>query len=98
MDLDQVFHKPIGDNSKNYLFKIKDGIGINEKTKYEGIKIKNFYATYLLGPILILNPDFTKNILRKLGEKNPVLNLEKEIVESYKLRVEKMENPKDFKI
>lgn len=40
------------------------GIGLNEKSKYAFIKKNNLYATYLIGPILVLNPLFTKRVLK----------------------------------
>lgn len=59
-----------GDNSDCYAFKIIKGVGLSPESKYEGIRINNFIATYLLGPILLLNPDFTKYLLELLGVKN----------------------------
>ena len=41
-------------NNKNYLF------------KDEGIKYKNFYGTYVLGPILSRNPEFLRYFLNEL--------------------------------
>ena len=35
----------------------------------EGIKYHNFYATYILGPILVRNPEFTKYFLNRLTNK-----------------------------
>ena len=36
------------------------------KDKDIGIKYKNFYGTYLLGPILIRNPEFAKYFVSEL--------------------------------
>ena len=41
------------------LFKTVRGDGLNPETKAEGIKKNNFFATYIIGPILVLNPPFT---------------------------------------
>lgn len=48
------------------LFQVKEGTGyaLNEQT--EGIYKKNFYGTYLLGPIFIRNPYFTEKIMEKI--------------------------------
>ena len=51
------------DNTKNYFAKVERGIGINKESKLEGIKVNNLIGTYLLGPILVLNPLLTKKIL-----------------------------------
>ena len=53
---------------KNYLFKALRGPGLND-TKFEGVRINNFMGTYVLGPILVFNPDFTKYLLKLLGVK-----------------------------
>ena len=49
------------------VFDIIKGYGINEITLGEGILIKNFFGTYMLGPILVRNPEllmyFTKKII-----------------------------------
>ena len=44
----------ITNNTKNNLF------------KGEGIKYKNFYGTYTLGPILSRNPEFLEYFLKEL--------------------------------
>ena len=53
-----------GNNTDNYFLKVEKGIGINKESKLEGINKNNFFGTYLTGPILILNPLFTKKILQ----------------------------------
>ena len=49
------------------LFDVVDGY----KT-FEGIKHKNFYGTYLLGPILIRNPHFTEYLVQKICKQQNV--------------------------
>ena len=61
-----------GDNTKTPFIEVEKGIGINKESKIEGIKKNNFIGTYLIGPILILNPLFTKKILEMLGVNNEV--------------------------
>ena len=46
------------------------GCGWNPKEKQEGIRVQNFFATYLIGPILPLNPDFTEYLAKKLVGKD----------------------------
>lgn len=74
------------------LFDIKKEV--NGATK-EGIHVHNFFGTNLLGPILILNPYFTKYLLSLMGYKNK-LPYEKELIDAYKVRVE--EYKKDIKL
>lgn len=53
-----------GDN----LFKVIKGTGYNPNVEFEGILEKNFYGTYLLGPILVRNPYFTDYLVKKICE------------------------------
>ena len=70
----------------NYFVEIEKGIGMNPDTKREGIHVNNFYATYSLGPYMILNPYFAKELLGLMGlETN--LCFEKEIIEAYEYRL-----------
>ena len=62
---------------------------MNSETKREGVRRKNFFGTYSLGPFLILNPLFTKKILRLIGL-DDTLCFEKEIVEAYQYRLEEL--------
>lgn len=64
---------------------IQIGIGMNPDTKKEGIHYKNFFATYSLGPCMIMNPFFAKYILRLMGLKDD-LCFEKEIIQAYEYR------------
>lgn len=51
---------------KNYLFDVKRGIGSYPKSGKEGFQYKNFYGTYLIGPIMIRNPEFLEYFIKKL--------------------------------
>lgn len=51
-------------NNEN-LFRVKRGYD----HEFEGFNYKNFYGTYLIGPILVRNPEFLKFILLKLVSK-----------------------------
>lgn len=73
-------------NIKNNFIKVKGGFGSDLNSTFEGINYKNFYATYLLGPFLILNPYFTKYLLNLLNLPDK-LAYEKEIIEAYNLRI-----------
>lgn len=74
----------------DYFVDISIGIGMNKDTKKEGIRKNNFFATYSLGPYLILNPLFTKYLLRKLGLEDK-LAFEENIMEAYNYRKNELE-------
>lgn len=86
------FTQSFGDNSQIYFQKVIKGTGINKETNLEGIKINNFIGTYVLGPILIMNPIFTKYLIKKMGEENPKLAYEKEIMNAYEKRLKDIKN------
>lgn len=83
-----------GDNSNNYLFKTIRGDGINLETKLEGFKDHNLYATYIIAPLLVCNPDFAKYMLKLIGIKKPKLKCEEIAYESYNQRLHDYEEPK----
>ena len=68
------------------LFKKVKGVGLNQKAAWEGIRLHNFFGTYLVGPILVMNPPFTKYLLRLLGAGDVPLAFEKENMEAYAQR------------
>lgn len=78
-----------GDNSNSYFIEVEKGIGINKESKLEGIKKNNFIGTYLIGPVLILNPLFTKKILEMMGAK-PNIALEEETMAAYEARLKEL--------
>ena len=78
-----------GDNSNSYFLEVEKGIGINKESKLEGIKKNNFIGTYVIGPILILNPLFTKKIMKMLGEEKDVA-LEDDVMEAYEVRLKEL--------
>lgn len=51
--------------SEEQIFEKIYGIGLNEESKYAGIRKNNLIATYIIGPLLVLNPAYTKMVLRK---------------------------------
>ncbi len=60
------------DNEDNGLFLVEKGMGMNMESQKEGIRINNFFGTYLLGPFLVLNPDFTKYLIKTIGGQEEV--------------------------
>lgn len=73
---------------------VQRGYGFDKKNSFEGIHKNNFFGTYLLGPLLILNPDFTKYLLSLLGIENPALPFEDDVYKAYQLRLAEFQNPK----
>ena len=87
------FSHSYGNNDQFGLFDTLKGDGICPGNRFEGIHKNNFFATYLLGPLLIMNPDFAKYILALLGIKDAVLPTEKSIYEAYNKRLSEFEDP-----
>ena len=46
--------------------KISKGSGLNPDSKAEGFRENGFIATYLIGPILPTNPEFSNHLLKKM--------------------------------
>lgn len=88
------FTMAYSDDFKDYFIKVDRGTGMNPEVDTEGIKYKNFYGTYLVGPFLIVNPLFTKYLLIKLGVENPVLAHEDVIMDAYQQRMKEFMDPK----
>lgn len=76
-------------------FKVDKGMGMSNDSTLEGIHDKNLFATYLVGPFLVLNPDFTKSFIRDcLKVEGGGLAYEKEIYDAYRVRVKEFHDPK----
>ena len=82
-----AFTLAYGNNEENYFARVEKGIGINKESKLEGVRKNNFIATYLIGPILILNPMFTKNLIEKMGIKDKNLAFEQDLINAYNQRI-----------
>lgn len=85
-------HYSICENIKDGFIDTKDGYSSDIKNPNEGIHYKNFYATYLLGPFLIMNPMFTKELLVKLGLDNKLI-YENDLISAYKERINHFKKP-----
>lgn len=81
------------DKYENTFIKVDRGVGMNRKCDLEGIRKNNFFATYLVGPFLVTNPDFTKYLLKLMGEKNPKLAFEDVIYDAYNRRLKEFNDP-----
>jgi CobQ-like glutamine amidotransferase family enzyme len=76
------------------LFMTARGAGRNPQVKPEGIRKNNFMATYVLGPLLVMNPLFTKYIMGLLGAGDRPLAYEEAAMDSYNLRLKEYSDPK----
>lgn len=54
----------INDINENHLFEVISGNADNQKSKYEGLHINNFYGTSSIGPLLIRNPKLLDKIIK----------------------------------
>ena len=98
MDMDIVgfnsrFSHSYGDAEDIGFMKVERGAGLNTDSKTDGIHIKNLFATYIIGPLLPLNPPFTKYLLGLLGEKTPELAFEETAMQAYNQRLGEYKNP-----
>lgn len=73
------------------LFTVEKGLGRSESAAVEGIRSGGVLGTYLLGPLLVLNPDFTRWLLDDLGAKDAPLAFETEVRQAYKVRLEQFQ-------
>ena len=85
------FSQIYGLDQDHFLTMVK-GLGDNLKSKYEGVHRNNFYGTFSLGPFLVNNPDFTKHLLKLLGEKEELV-FEKDLYAASRERFKKYSHP-----
>ena len=55
------------------------------------IHVNNFFATSLVGPLLVMNPYFTEYLMEKLGVDNPKCAFREDSINAYNIRI------KDFR-
>ena len=70
------------------------GIGSNKECMKEGICKNNFVGTYLLGPLLVLNPLYFAEFMKALGCKNNKPAYFEASMEAYKQRLCEFEDEK----
>ena len=69
------------------------GPGLNPDTAEEGLRQNIFLATYVIGPLLVLNPPLAKWTLQKMGVAEPQLAFEDAAMEAYRVRVQEYSDP-----
>ncbi len=72
---------------------VEIGTGSSPDSKLEGIRQNRVIATYLLGPLLVANPDFTKWLLTQLGIDNPNLPYSDALYQSYECKRKEFQQP-----
>ena len=76
------------------LFRVERGVGRRPGSAAEGFRRGGLMATYLIGPLLVLNPPFTKWLLRELGAKSDDLAFEDTAVAAYNARLAEFRDEK----
>ena len=89
----QLTHGYLTKDDVSPVFDTKRGPGLDPELKGEGIRVNNFMGTYIIGPLLILNPLFTRKLLCELGLEDFELPFEKDAIKAYETRVEEYSDP-----
>ena len=87
------FTHSYGDNSDCYFIETTRGDGLNPGSRYEGIRKNNLFSTYIIGPVLPLNPPLAKYFMNLMGVDNPQLVFEAECFDAYNTRVKEFSEP-----
>jgi len=81
----------------NALFRTVRECEPEDSARDEGVRIRNYFGTYLLGPFLIVCPNFTKYVMKLLGLEEPRLTYEDYAMYCYDERMKDFLDPtKDF--
>lgn len=82
-----LFGHTYPDSECEALFHTLRGVGRSGGSEDEGYRMNNLLATALTGPLLVLNPPFTKTLLRMMGAEDDTLAFEEAAMEAYRVRV-----------
>ena len=82
------------DELANPLFRVERGVGRHPGAFAEGFLRGGLMATYLIGPLLPLNPPFTRYLLEQIGAKDVHLAFEDTAMKAYRARVEEFRDEK----
>jgi len=82
-----------GTSAVPMLFNTLRGAGRKPGVTEEGVRLNNFFATNMLGPLLLINPPFTRYLLGLLGVSERELPYEKEAMIAYNARVAEFKDP-----
>ena len=75
------------------LFMTTRGPGFNPDVAPEGVRWHNFMATYLIGPLFVLNPLFMTRLFSELGLGEVAPAYEKAALEAYERRLSEYKEP-----
>lgn len=87
------FSHTFGIPEQDAFCKVEIGTGMNPKSKFEGIRKGTILATYMLGPILVSNPDFTHYILKLLDADMEKIPYEDAMRDAYNRKLEEFAQP-----
>lgn len=87
------FTSATGTNADCAFVKVERGIGLNKQSHYEGFFVHNLIATYLIGPLLVLNPALTRWLLDTMGAKDTPLAYEDAVNDAYARRLAEFCDP-----
>lgn len=87
------FSHTFGIPEQDSLCKIITGTGMNPKSVFEGIRKGKIIATYMLGPVLVANPDFTHYILKMLDRDMEKLPYEDALRDAYNQKLQEFARP-----
>jgi len=82
-----------GADENKALFRTIRGDGMNRETKAEGIRVNNFMATYVIGPLVVLNPPFASYLLAVMGAECKELAFSKAAYDVYSTRIKEFSDP-----
>lgn len=90
------FSHTYADGEVEQVMLAEKGCGLNPDSQSEGIRKNNFIGTYVIGPLLLLNPPFTNYLLNLLGEERRLI-FENEAYRAYEVRLKEYHRP-DIKL
>jgi lipid II isoglutaminyl synthase (glutamine-hydrolysing) len=76
------------------LCSVERGTGHHVGAKEEGVFKNRFYGTNCVGPVLVMNPLFTLDLLKGMGLAHPSLPFQELMMRTYHLRVSEFRDPK----
>lgn len=75
------------------LFQTIRGCGLNPDIMEEGFRYKNFMATYIIGPLFVLNPLLMVRLMEEAGAEDVHPAFEKAAMDAYKKRCAEYSEP-----
>lgn len=75
-----------------FFMNVVRGEGMNPNEEFDGILKNKFFATPVLGPLLVLNPDFSKYLFSLMDYSKPLIH-EKASYEAFQARLKEFKDP-----